>query len=167
METIGSVVGKVLKGPTPSPLGALVLALHLRHKCPSRVWGCFVHYGGVAAHSTDCRLLKRKAKRSSDQRGQQKRHAQTHAHTLIGARQRVSPTEASARNPPNIYFSCKRGCGIPFAIKTAFLFFCPLLVPLHPISPFCFHLFVSFPHLKSIIFQPRRCSAGFETVILC
>lgn len=52
----------------------------------------------------------------------------THMHTLIGAWERVSPTEARACNPPHIYFSCKCGCGIPFAIKTAFsafLFFPP------------------------------------------
>lgn len=95
------------------------------------VWSCFIHYGGVVAHSndrllTDCWLLichqKRKAKgpvtSEVNWNNMDKR-------TLIGARERVSPTEARACNPLDIYFSCKRGCGIPFAIKTALFFSSP------------------------------------------
>lgn len=75
----------------------------------------------------------------------------THMHTLIGAWERVSPTEARACNPPHIYFSCKCGCGIPFAIKTAFSAF--LFSPLPSSPP---------PSILSFLFPPLCLVSTFE-----
>lgn len=71
--------------------------------------------------------------------------------TLIGAWERVSPTEARACNPPHIYFSCKCGCGIPFAIKTAFSAF--LFSPLPSSPP---------PSILSFLFPPLCLVSTFE-----
>lgn len=55
-KLVCSVVGKVLKGPTSSPPGVLLYllsTLDTNALAETRLRGCFIHYGGVAAHLND------------------------------------------------------------------------------------------------------------------